>query len=98
MRATRLLVEAVLGLSVMMIASPLTDALRKEVGSLPVATWVKGAGAASTDGPAAGAAGGTGLPDQALQQVMTLEPSSLAMLGLIIAIVGLRLLRKTLGV
>ena len=90
MRATRFLVEAVLGLSVMMIASPLTDALRKEVGSLPVATWVKGAGAASTDGPAAGAAGD--------EQAEAFRQGVGTRILFEQAIVGLRLLRKTLGV
>ena len=108
MRAIRFLVETVLGLTVLTIASPLTDTLRKEAGSPPAVAWVQAAGAGSGGGAnavasvgpggRAGAARDAGLPDPALQQLMTLEPSSLAMLGLVITIVGVRLLRKTLGV
>ena len=110
MRAIRFLVETVLGLTVLTIASPLTDTLRKEAGSPPAVAWVQAAGAGSgvgaganavasaEPGARAGAARDAALPDPALQQLMTLEPSSLAMLGLVITIVGVRLLRKTLGV
>jgi len=86
MRANRLLIEAVLGATVMMTASPLADALRKEGGPLALAAWGRPPG------------GSAGLGDLALQQVLTLEPSTLAILGLVITVVALRLLRKTLGV